>query len=238
MAETSAVRRRTGRLLAIAAMATALLLGLVVLWMTNVNQRTDDARIIANYIGISPEAEGRIISLPIRDNQNVSKGQLLYEIDPLPYEYKLQEAISQRDNLDQQIIDERRKIGAQNLAVEIANQGSAQRGEDVSSQQAAADAAQAQIVSQQAVVASAGAQSTLATHNLERTEPLLTQHYVTVQQIDQLRTAARSAADDLNREENTLAQMRSRYDEARAQCADRFRLVKNRRFASGSRRSK
>lgn len=56
-------------------------------------------------------------------NQYVHKGDLLYVIDPRPYEYRLQQSISSRDNLNEQIIDERRKIGSQTFGVTIATRG-------------------------------------------------------------------------------------------------------------------
>lgn len=43
---------------------------------------TRDAQIRANVVGIAPRVAGPIIQIPIKDNQAVKKGDLLFEIDP------------------------------------------------------------------------------------------------------------------------------------------------------------
>lgn len=217
MAELSPNQKRLGRITAIFIMVSAAVLGAVVLWATNINQRTDNANVFANYIGIAPEVSGRIIRLPIQDNQFVKKGDLLYEIDPLPYQYKLQQAISSRDNLDSKVIDERRKIASQTFDVTIATTGTLASTESLSSAQAAASAAQAQIPQQEAAVQSAEAQYSLAANNLARAEPLLAKQFVTKQQIDQLRTSARAAEDELTTARESLNETRARYQQAAAQ---------------------
>ena len=217
MAEISLGKKRLGRVIEIIIMVSTVVLGALVLWSTNIDQRTNDANVVANYIGIAPEVNGRIIRLPIQDNQYVRKGDLLYEIDPLPYQYKLQQAVSSRDNLDQQIIDERRKIASQTFNVTIATRGSVASTESLGGARAAAQAAEAQIPQQEAAVKSAEAQYSLAANNLSRAEPLLAKQFVTTQQIDQLRTTARSAQQDLDTARQALRETESRYDQALAQ---------------------
>lgn len=43
---------------------------------------TRDAQVRANVVGIAPRVAGPIIQIPIKDNQTVKKGDLLFEIDP------------------------------------------------------------------------------------------------------------------------------------------------------------
>ncbi len=47
---------------------------------------TRDGQIRANIVGIASRVEGPIINIPIRDNQQVKKGDLLFEVDPSTYE--------------------------------------------------------------------------------------------------------------------------------------------------------
>lgn len=47
---------------------------------------TRDAQVRANVIGIAPRVAGPIIQIPIKDNQPVKKGDLLFEIDPSTFE--------------------------------------------------------------------------------------------------------------------------------------------------------
>ncbi|MGH8047145.1 MAG: HlyD family secretion protein, partial [Chthoniobacterales bacterium] len=43
---------------------------------------TRDGQVRANIVGIAPRVAGPIINIPIKDNQPVKKGDLLFEIDP------------------------------------------------------------------------------------------------------------------------------------------------------------
>lgn len=47
---------------------------------------TRDAQVRANVVGIACRVEGPIINIPIKDNQVVKKGDLLFEIDPSTFQ--------------------------------------------------------------------------------------------------------------------------------------------------------
>src|SRR5882724_1168362 len=115
-------KKRTKSTAAIVA-AAALLSLLVVVYQTDRHPRTDDASVRANFIEIAPEVSGRLIQLPVKDNAYVKKGEVLFVIDPRPYQYALQQALSDQESLEQRIIDEKRKIAAQKSAVEAAQAG-------------------------------------------------------------------------------------------------------------------
>src|SRR6266403_725701 len=66
-------RPKTIRTLRIAIVSAAVALGLVVLFETNRQPRTDDAEVLANFIGIAPQVEGPIARLSVRDNQFVKR---------------------------------------------------------------------------------------------------------------------------------------------------------------------
>src|SRR5882724_7862698 len=113
-------RGKTIRNLRIAIVSAAVVLGLVALFETNRQPRTDDAEVVANFIGIAPQVEGPIARLNVRDNQFVKKGELLFEIDERPYRYALERAQSEQAALEGQIEDERRKIAALVSGVSVA----------------------------------------------------------------------------------------------------------------------
>lgn len=48
--------------------------------------RTEDAEVRANVAGVAPQVGGAIVRLHVADNQKVKRGDLLFEIDPRPYE--------------------------------------------------------------------------------------------------------------------------------------------------------
>src|SRR4051794_16595788 len=106
------MRKSLARSLSIVIVAAALVLGAVVLYLTTRYPRTDDAEILANFIGIAPQVEGPILHLNVHDNQFVNKGTLLFEIDDRLYRYALAQALSEQAVLEGQIADERRKIAA------------------------------------------------------------------------------------------------------------------------------
>ena len=54
--------------------------------------RSSDSYVSANVINVAPLVSGPISKIYIGDNQNVTKGQKLLEIDPRPYEYAMQKA--------------------------------------------------------------------------------------------------------------------------------------------------
>ncbi|NBX26222.1 MAG: biotin/lipoyl-binding protein, partial [Planctomycetes bacterium] len=90
--ESDPRRQRLGRLVSFAAFAAAMLSTAAVWNLVQRYPRTDDAYIRANTIGMAPRVYGQIVELPIRDNQFVQAGDLLYRIDPRPYEVALARA--------------------------------------------------------------------------------------------------------------------------------------------------
>jgi membrane fusion protein, multidrug efflux system len=71
-------RRWLGRLIAVASILAAVVIGIYTLQRLDQQPRTNDGYLFADMAGLAPDVSGRIVSLNIRDNQRVSKG------DPLP----------------------------------------------------------------------------------------------------------------------------------------------------------
>src|SRR5215470_14016075 len=65
--------------------------------------RTDDATVRANVVGITPRVSGQILQLNVQDNQEVKKGDVLFEIDPEDYRLMLAKAQAELAALDRQI---------------------------------------------------------------------------------------------------------------------------------------
>src|SRR5882762_5878932 len=108
-----------GRILSVSIVIGAIALGLVAFYHANYYPRTDDSEILANFIGIAPQVEGRLVRLTVHDNQFATKGDLLFEIDERPYRYALERALSEQATLEGQISDERRRIAALVSAVSV-----------------------------------------------------------------------------------------------------------------------
>ena len=199
-------RKQLGRWIGIVVVAGALLTLALVVFQTDRFPRTDDANVRANFIGIAPEVSGLLVQLPVKDNAYIKKGDLLFEIDPRPYRYALQQALSDQNALEQQIIDEKRRIAAEHSAVDAAQAGVHNSTTGIKTAGSSVDVAKATVVRAEAAVTAAEAQLTLATNNLHRIEPLLQKQYVTVEQVDQTRTALNVAQGNYDEAQAALVQ--------------------------------
>ena len=207
-------RKLLGRRIGIGVVTAAVLLLLLVILETNRNPRTDDASVRANFIEIAPEVSGRLVQLPVKDNAFVKKGDLLFVIDPRPYEYALQMALSDQAALENQIIDQKRRIAAQNSAAEAALAGVHTAKTGIKTADSSVDMAKAAVSRAQAAVVAAGAQLKLATNDLHRIEPLLEKQYVTVEQVDHTRTVVRVAQGAYDGSLAALTQARAQETQA------------------------
>jgi membrane fusion protein, multidrug efflux system len=183
-------RKMIGRWISITIVAGAVGMGIVVLSRTNYYPRTDDAEILANFIGIAPQVDGPLVRLNVKDNQHVKTGDLLYEIDERPYRYALENALSEQAALEGQIADEQRRIAALVSAVSVAQ-------ENIHS-------AEAEVTDAERGVGRARAEWTYANNNLRRLEPLLAKKFVTVDQVDKARSSETAMAEAQRQAESQL----------------------------------
>ncbi|RFC63025.1 HlyD family secretion protein [Fulvimarina endophytica] len=103
------------RLIGILVLVAIIGAGLVVYWeYERLYPSTDDARIAANVITISPQVGGPVVEVLVSENQRVTQGEILFSIDPAPYEAALSEA---RANLQTAI----QSSGASDAQVSVAN---------------------------------------------------------------------------------------------------------------------
>ena len=193
-----------GRWVTLSIVLAATVVGLGVLYHTNESPRTDDAEVFANFIGIAPQVDGPIIALNVRDNQFVKKGDLLFEIDPRPYQYALERAVSDQATLEGQIADEQRKIASLVSAVSVAQANIHSSQADVTRSASTVEQARADVANAEQGVRRAKAEWTYANNNLHRLEPLLTKQFVTVDQVDRARTSEIAQSEALKQAESQL----------------------------------
>src|SRR5271163_1063195 len=190
--DTDTQRQRLGTVVSILIVVAALITGAAVIIRTNDHPRTDDAEVFANFIGIAPQVDGPISELAVQDNQFRKQGELLFQIDPRPYEYALEKARSDRETLEGQIVDQRRTIASQVSAVGASRANTDSAAANVDRAAAAVNEAKANVAATQAALDSANAELLYTTNNYHRIEPLLARQFVTVDQVDQSRTAVTS----------------------------------------------
>jgi multidrug efflux system membrane fusion protein len=208
------IRKVIGQLLGLVVVTGAVVALLVAFYDTDRQPRTDDASVRANFIAIAPEVGGRLVQLPVKDNAFVKKGDLLFEIDPRDYQYALKQALSDQNNLEQRIVDTRRKIAGENSAVEAASASLRTSETAIKTATSAVETARATVTRAQANVATASAHLSYATNDLHRIQPLLTKQYVTVDQVDQADTAVRVANGQYEQARAALAEAESQERQA------------------------
>ena len=207
-------RKRWGRRLGTGVLTAAVVVLLLVILETDYHPRTDDASVRANFIQIAPEVSGRLVELPVSDNMLVKKGTLLFVIDPRPYEYALQQALADQAILEEQIIDEKRKIAAQHNAEDAARAGLHISRTGIKTALSNIEMAKAAVTRAQAAASAAEAQLKYATNDRDRIEPLLKKKYVTVDQVDQANTTVRVAQGNYDAALASLSQTQAQYSAA------------------------
>lgn len=162
-----------GRTLGILIVAGAVFTGILT-WNDNVSHpRTNDAMVRANIVDIMPQhVSGRIIKLNVADNQWVKQGDLLYVIDPRPYEAKLAQAKAKHQLAEKEVEASQAEIAASEAKIK-----------QTKHEQAAADAE----------IARMEAQAAYHQSYLDRIKPLVEKEFVTANKLSEA-TAARDAS--------------------------------------------
>ena len=212
--------RRQGRVLT-AGMVALAVIGLIVVYMVATRHpQTDDAEIFANYIGIAPVVEGPIVRLNVADNQRVQEGDLLFQIDDRPYKYALDHAVSEQAALEGQIVDEQRRIQAEEHAVIASGAATRSASANVDRAQASIREAEADVTHSEAALDRAKTEWEYTQNNLHRLEPLLVKQFVTVDQVDQARTTEQAGEQSVHEAESQLVLNRAHLNSMLAALAE------------------
>jgi membrane fusion protein, multidrug efflux system len=162
-------RNPVGIVVALLCIAAAVAVALYVNHRDNEFPSSDDVTIDADVVHVASTIDGRIIEILVKDNQLVAKGDVLFRLDPEPYELAVQQA--------------KADLGIARAAV-----GTQQR--VVSTEASNAAVAHAQVTRAQT-------NYDLAARTVERLRPLATQSYIPTQQFDQAQVVLRDAATSL-----------------------------------------
>lgn len=146
-------------------LVVTLVLLLAVIIALDKRPRTHDAHLFAFTAGIAPEVSGRIIEVNVTNGNRVEQGDILFRVDPKPFELRLRQAQSQVASLRAQIGLTTRQVASQTSGAAVAS----------------------------TQVTRTREQLRLARSTLARLEPLLGHGYVTEQQVDDARSSERTA---------------------------------------------
>src|SRR5262249_11018818 len=145
------------------------------------------------------------------------QGELLFQIDPRPYEYALEKAQSDLSTLEGQIVDQRRTIASQVSAVGAAQANTDSAAANVNRAAAAVDEAKANVANARAALDSANADLLYTSNNYHRIEPLLAKQFVTVDQVDRARTEVTAKQQTVQQDQAQLLLAEAQVQSAQAQ---------------------
>jgi membrane fusion protein, multidrug efflux system len=175
-----ALRRLLGVLVSLVALVGVVVTGVLVTRRANERPSTYDATIQAYIVNIAPEVSGRIVELNVLDNQQVKEGQVLFQIEPKPYQLSVDQARAAVQGLEAELSVIKSEVASQTSGAAATATG----------------------------INTAEAQLEFAASTLNRMQPLLGRGFVTAEQVDQARTAKETARVALERARQMAAQAR------------------------------
>jgi multidrug efflux system membrane fusion protein len=202
--------RAVGKSLGVAIVAGAILVSLIAIWVYVHRPETDDATVRANFIGVAPHASGHIVELLVRDNQPVREGDLLFTIDPRPYEDAV--ALAKAS-----LALARTEVAALEKAAQVA-QASIHRAEaQVAASAADVTRAEAQSIAAEASLERAQGQFKEADNHFHRLEPLLAKELTTPDAVEAAQTSQLVADTGVREAQKALSAAHAAVEAARAQ---------------------
>jgi len=130
---------------------------------------TDDASIDGEIVHVAPLVGGRIIELAVHENQLVHRGDLLFRIDPVPYQINVTAAEANLDVARATVGSKKRFVAMQRWNTDIATEQIDRARENLA----------------------------LSRRTQERLEPLAAKGYIPQQQFDQAKVATQDATTSL-----------------------------------------
>jgi multidrug efflux system membrane fusion protein len=161
--------KRAARLVVLALVVVAAVLAAYVLHRRSELPTTDDATIDADVVHVAAAVGGRVLAIPVQENQQVAAGDLLFQIDPTPYRLALGQAQADLSLAEATLDTQRRAVSTQRSTATVA-------GDQVGRAQTNLE---------------------LARRTVDRLTPLAAKGYIPQQQLDQAVTAQRDAATSL-----------------------------------------
>jgi multidrug efflux system membrane fusion protein len=130
---------------------------------------SDDAAIDADVVHVGSTVGGRVVEILVKENQLVAKGDLLFRLDPEPYEFAVRQAEADLAVAQAMVDTERRRVSTETSNAAVA-------GDQITRALTNRD---------------------LAARTVERLRPLAAAGYIPTQQFDQAQVAFRDAETSL-----------------------------------------
>lgn len=203
-------RKIIGQSLGWGIIVSAALVCVIAVWVYTHRPQTDDATMRANFIGVAPHASGHIVQLLVKDNQFVHEGDLLFTIDPRPYEHAVARAKAS-------LVLTRKEVDALEQAVKVADASIVRAQAQVSASTAEIERAEAQSIAAEAAVQRAEGEFKETDDHLKRLEPLLAKELTTADLVEAARTRRLVAETGVSQAQKGLTAAKAAVAAARAQ---------------------
>jgi membrane fusion protein (multidrug efflux system) len=178
------------------------------------SEETDDAQVDAHLVPITARVEGTIQAVNVEDNQIVSAGDLLVQLDPRDNRVALDQAKAQSDQASAQLT-----AANPNLPITKLSNASTMAGDaaQVASAEASLAAAGHDLVAAEARLKESQANNERAQANLHRYQTLLDKGEVARVEYDQYKAAASAQAQTVIANEAAVASSEKMVEEHQAQ---------------------
>ena len=203
-------RKSIGKSLGLGIIIGAALLCLAAMWVYIHRPQTDDATMRANFIGVAPHASGHIVQLLVKDNQFVHEGDLLFAIDPRPYQHAVARA---KANL----VLVGKEVAALEKNLKVADASIVRAEAQVSASAAEIQRAEAYSLAAEASVQRAEGEFKDADDHLNRLVPLLAKELTTADVVESARTRRLVAETAVREAQKGLSAAQAAVAAARAQ---------------------
>jgi len=158
-----------GRIITAAIVLVAILLSVYAYERTVRFPSTDDATLDADVVHVASPVGGRVARIAVEENQQVAKGAVLFEIDPVPYKLAVNQARADLELAQAALGTRRRTIVSERAVATIASEQTTRAAQNYA----------------------------LTARTVERLRPLAADGYVPKQQLDQAQVAQHDAAVSL-----------------------------------------
>jgi membrane fusion protein, multidrug efflux system len=109
------------RLISLAIIALAAALAFYALRETDAHPTTSDASIDADVVHVAALVGGRVLKIGVSENARVTTGELLFQIDPLPYRLAVEQAAAELNIAEAQLETRRRSLNTERSDATIAH---------------------------------------------------------------------------------------------------------------------
>ncbi len=177
-------KSRRAKVLALLIIALAIIVLIVIVSRAMRDPSTDAASIDADVVHVASEVGGRVIKLGVSENADVKRGDLLFQLDPEPYQNAVAQAQADLAVAEATLATQQRVVATQNSNAVVAGDQ----------------------------VRKATQNAALAHRTVDRLRPLAQDGYIPEQQLDQAEVAAHDADKSLSQAREQQAAAKTAVD--------------------------